>query len=333
MPAPDSFGVNCPFGGTFYSGINIPYLGCCTTDPSTTDDGQCPPDSIRAASFDPAAYSQITKQECAAPDSGAEWYTCAGIKPPFMGCCTINACAKNGCPQANLAAAKANSDPDLAMPFINPSKWASTASTATPSSSTTATSTSATSATSVTSTSSTSSESPSSTSSSSSTATHSDHQGLQTGAVVGLAIGTAAAVSIIAILLFWIVRRKRRLAQRHHYASPGTPSMAGDGKSVAPSPATPQWSFNHAESYAKTVPYQSLQQDNGTSEPYATSGPYQISRQGHANEGRYSVPPEYSAVTTGSPAPTELPGSARTAVFELHGDTSPEIGGSGFTPR
>lgn len=292
MSVSSSFGIKCPGNSHFYSGnTTAAFLGCCTVDPATTSDGLCPDDSLRAATFNPTAYASIPKQECAGKDSSAQWYVCAYTKPPFMGCCAASACEK-GCAQADLRPAKLSSNIEDANVFLG----SSVSSSATSFSTTPTASSSATTAT-------TSTASPSSTMVPSNGGT----RGMQPGAVAGLAIGTAAGVSIIAMLIFWLVRRRRAAASaRHDYALPGG---APDGQCQTPAMAS-TWTFDdRSAAYSKHLSYASLQQGGGPQ----------------------SIPPEYSAaVAEQSPTPTELPGSATTAVFELHEDTSPPMRSSGF---
>ncbi|KAJ4165446.1 hypothetical protein LMH87_007079 [Akanthomyces muscarius] len=288
MPVSSSFGIKCPGYSHFYSGnTTAAFLGCCTVDPATNSDGLCPDDSLRAATFNPTAYSSIPKQQCAAKDRSALWYVCAYTEPPFMGCCAVSACEK-GCAQADLRPAKLSSDIEDANVFLGPSVSTSAAP---PSSSSSATATST--------------ASPSSTP----VPSNGEHQGMQPAAVAGLAIGTAAVVSMIAILIFWLVRRRRAAAAaRHDYALPGG---APEGQCQT-SAAASAWTFDdRSAAYSKHLSYASL----------------------HRGGGRQSIPPEYSAAAKHSPAPTELPGSATTAVFELHEDTSPPMRSSGFGHR
>lgn len=300
MSVSSSFGIKCPGNSHFYSGnTTATFLGCCAVDPATTSDGLCPDDSLRATTFNPTAYASIPKQECAGKDSSAQWYVCAYTKPPFMGCCAASACEK-GCAQADLRPARLSSDIEDANVFLGSSVSSSATS---PSSTTTPT------ASSLAITAKTSTASPSSTAEPSNGGT----RGMQPGAVAGLAVGTAAGVSIIAMLIFWLVRRRRAAAAlaRHDYALPG-----GAPDSQCQTPATASaWTFDDCSAAcSKHLSYASLQQGGGG-----------------GGGGRQSVPPEYSAaVAKQSPTPTELPGSATTDVFELHEDTSPPMRSSGF---
>ncbi|OAQ97657.1 hypothetical protein LLEC1_07995 [Akanthomyces lecanii] len=70
-----------------------------------------------------------------------------------------------------------------------------------------------------------------------------------------------------------------------------------------------------------------------SSSPVPSNSGNQGMKPGAQGGGRRSVPPEYSAAAKHSPAPTELPGSATTAVFELHEETSPSMRSNGFGHR
>ncbi|KAJ4159784.1 uncharacterized protein LMH87_007729 [Akanthomyces muscarius] len=74
MTFSNSFGIRCVGNAAFYASKNeSAFLGCCTIDPDTTDDGRCPDDKMRPATFDPAAYSEIMAQECIGNDDTILW--------------------------------------------------------------------------------------------------------------------------------------------------------------------------------------------------------------------------------------------------------------------
>ncbi|KAI1337537.1 hypothetical protein F5Y15DRAFT_147366 [Xylariaceae sp. FL0016] len=94
--APDPhLGVSCPDGGNFYvcPDAAIRFVGCCSYDPCADGRGFCDGPDIQVASFDKAAYGLIPPQQCD-PRNNTEprWYTCRDTDPPFLGCCTENAC-------------------------------------------------------------------------------------------------------------------------------------------------------------------------------------------------------------------------------------------------
>lgn len=115
------FGVTCPNStGSFYVCEDKPirFVGCCEVDPCKTEDGNCPDDELTATSFDPFSYSQLQPQECVSDDPDVEWYTCAALDPPFMGCCSVNPCVEGSCPDSEVSAARLNDDDDLAAIFL-----------------------------------------------------------------------------------------------------------------------------------------------------------------------------------------------------------------------
>lgn len=100
-----SLGVYCPSGGDFYicqHGVMQQFLGCCTSNPCLRSAGSCPLADLRPLSFNATAYDQIKPQTCFDGIS-ADWYACSQTSPPFLGCCSSNACGEaTGCPQQDL---------------------------------------------------------------------------------------------------------------------------------------------------------------------------------------------------------------------------------------
>ncbi|KAK8017267.1 hypothetical protein PG991_008343 [Apiospora marii] len=176
------YGLSCPSGGTFYICQNSPtqFVGCCATDPCKND-GICPDDSLRTSSFSQGNYKDIDKEACV---GGGAWYTCAGISPPFLGCCLNDPCNNNGCSRSNLTAAKLSSNPAEAAPFLTSSAPSPTSSTSTSTPSSAASSTSA----------------PSS---------DSDSKGFPVGAIAGIVVGAVLAIAVIGFLL-WRLRKSKK---------------------------------------------------------------------------------------------------------------------------
>ena len=116
----DALGASCPDDGTFYVCENKPvrFVGCCTVDPCKTDDGVCPDDNLRAASFDPYSYNQFKPQQCVSDAPEVRWFTCAELETPFMGCCSANPCAEDGCHGKNVSAARLSDDDKNAAIFL-----------------------------------------------------------------------------------------------------------------------------------------------------------------------------------------------------------------------
>ncbi|KAH8745689.1 hypothetical protein F5883DRAFT_438670 [Diaporthe sp. PMI_573] len=100
-----NLGVYCPSGGDFYicqHGVTQQFLGCCTSNPCLRSAGSCPPQDLRALSFNATTYDQIKPQTCF-NGLPADWYACSQTSPPFLGCCLSNACSTaTGCPQVDL---------------------------------------------------------------------------------------------------------------------------------------------------------------------------------------------------------------------------------------
>ncbi|KAL2752954.1 hypothetical protein ACRALDRAFT_2055351 [Sodiomyces alcalophilus JCM 7366] len=183
-----TLGLTCPEGGDFYicPGKATEFIGCCTSDPCTDSaDGHCPTRDLRPASFDPDRYANIPAQSCDDARSHRVWWTCRDDDPTFLGCCATNPCG-GGCPRDHLIQAVLSEDEDNRLAFV-PGE-ATTSPTPTTSASPTA------------------SPSPSDEASGSS-----GSPGLPTGAIVGIAIGGALAVVILAILVWkfcWKARRR-----------------------------------------------------------------------------------------------------------------------------
>lgn len=129
LAMPDQYtalGLSCPSGGTFHvcQDSDVEFLGCCTTDPCSAG-GVCPEGDLRNASFSFDQYHDIPPQACS--NSNALWYTCQGINPPFMGCCSVNPCSKGMCPEADLYPAKLSSNSASRSVFLTAATSTSTA--------------------------------------------------------------------------------------------------------------------------------------------------------------------------------------------------------------
>ncbi|KAI0887168.1 uncharacterized protein GGS22DRAFT_105716 [Annulohypoxylon maeteangense] len=116
-------GLSCPSGGQFYvcDQAKIRFIGCCTVDPCADGSGSCPQSSLSGASFSSDHYDSISPQSCAAPSNSTRWFTCKSDQPPFLGCCSINACQNNGCPTANLLPATLSDNNGNAQVFLTTS--------------------------------------------------------------------------------------------------------------------------------------------------------------------------------------------------------------------
>lgn len=111
--------ASCPKEGSFYVCEDKPvrFVGCCTVDPCKTETGVCPDASLRATSFSTYSYNQLLPQECVSKAPEVQWFTCAAIDVPFMGCCASNPCS-DGCPRADLSAARLSDDDTEAALFL-----------------------------------------------------------------------------------------------------------------------------------------------------------------------------------------------------------------------
>ncbi|KAH7374458.1 hypothetical protein B0T11DRAFT_268607 [Plectosphaerella cucumerina] len=201
----DSFGLSCPSGGDFYvcDKAALKFIGCCTSDPCSNGSGKCPNSDLRVASFSADKYANIPEQSCDDNRREKVWYTCRDNDPPFLGCCASVPCG-TGCPKDHLIQAVLSDDEVKRMAFLPPS--------------------------------STSSADPSGTPTSTSGASTGDSQssGLSTGAIAGIAVGGAAALIIIGVLV-WLCRRRVRKSNEGHQ-QPG-PEMSYHDNSMPNSPA------------------------------------------------------------------------------------------------
>jgi hypothetical protein len=221
----DSFGLSCPSGGDFYvcDKAALKFIGCCKSDPCSNGSGKCPNNDLRVASFSADKYANIPEQSCDDKRREEVWYTCRSQSlparvassrnrltdrsvdndPPFLGCCASDPCG-TGCPEDHLIQAVLSNDEVKRMAFLPPS--------------------------------STSSADPSGTPTSTSGASTGDSQssGLSTGAIAGIAVGGAAALIIIGILV-WLCRRRVRKSNEGHQ-QPG-PEMSYHDNSMPNSPA------------------------------------------------------------------------------------------------
>ncbi|KAL8981805.1 MAG: hypothetical protein Q9205_003518 [Flavoplaca limonia] len=191
LSARQVFQPSCPQGGGFSAcGYGSRFVGCCLESSAACVDG-CSQENLKPASFVEQHYSNITKSQCPA---GSKWWTCQFTLPTFMGCCTSDPCAQDGCPVDDLRAAKLSTDETEAGPYSalpdpaatqTPSMSVSPSSSSSPSSAAQSASGTATSET-----------SPSSTS--------------HTGTVVGGIVGGIVVVALLAILAFALLRRRRQ---------------------------------------------------------------------------------------------------------------------------
>lgn len=118
-----AFGLSCPSGGSFYicENSSTKFIGCCTVDAcSASNDGSCPPKSLRVSSFSSEKYTELPTQDCDDPRGKSIWWTCKFNQPPFMGCCSSNPCASGQCPLDDLVPAKLSDNAVLKASFLSP---------------------------------------------------------------------------------------------------------------------------------------------------------------------------------------------------------------------
>ncbi|KAM0261489.1 hypothetical protein ACHAQJ_002170 [Trichoderma viride] len=224
-----NLGLECPESSLFYICEDQPtrFVGCCTIDPCSENDGICPDGDVQPASFSPDAYDQILAQECL--DPGFLWYTCRDSSPPFLGCCSQMACEANGCPVDKVGGASLSSNPKQAAPFLfSGSTTRSTSSTTTWTTSTTINGpVSTTASTSV-------STNQSAAPQQSTQPPPSAHTGLSKGAIGGIAAAAAAAgVCILAFVVFWALRNARLRKKQSVTAVGGSGKDYQDGTAAA----------------------------------------------------------------------------------------------------
>jgi hypothetical protein len=189
------FGFSCPSGGQFYvcEGNTTEFLGCCNSNPCLND-GVCPDDDLRVATFTKDRYEDLPREDCAS-GSEALWYTCAFNTPPFMGCCVDNPCATGeGCAAKDLRPAflapEGAKDENRRTPLLSPPKATTAPTTKNKTPATTTTDSSVT---------------PTATGGvlMAETQKNSSDHSLSTGAIVGIVLGCCAVIVILVAILFY----------------------------------------------------------------------------------------------------------------------------------
>lgn len=199
------WGLSCPYGGSFYicEDENTQFIGCCVNDPCGRNIGTCPDGDLRATTFDSDKYSQLPRQDCDNSQGVDNWYSCAHTNPPFVGCCSQNACSSE-CPRAKLVPAKLSEVENNRLDFLHPSQsQSSTASSVSETASTRASNTSAVDA--------------------------DEGDGLGAGATAGVAVGASVGgltVLVLVAWLFWWKPRQKNKHQREHDAGYSVPPAA-----------------------------------------------------------------------------------------------------------
>ena len=240
-----TLGTTCKGGGSFYVCDKKPskFIGCCSVDACKTDDGVCPDDKLLYTSYDKFSHNLILAQDCLSDKPEVQWYTCGDIETPFMGCCSTNACRKDGCPKDKIFAAALSDDKENAAAFL-PSASASASATGTPDDDNDG----------------------------------SGDGGLSKGAVGGIAAGASIAALLIigGLVLFFLRRRKRNQTPGSSYepyagqpqpfagSAPQSPEMQNGRFSNyspytsthaspgLPQPSPPYWQASHNSKYGNT---------------------------------------------------------------------------------
>ncbi|EWZ35581.1 uncharacterized protein FOBCDRAFT_322939 [Fusarium oxysporum Fo47] len=230
------WGLSCPNGGSFYicEDDDTQFIGCCVNDPCGRNNGTCPDGDLRATTFNSDKYSQLPQQDCDNSQGVDNWYSCAHTDPPFLGCCSQNACS-SGCPRSRLAPAKLSEVENSRLNFLHPSQSeSSTASSVSTTASTTASSTS--------------------------TVDANESDGLGTGAAAGIAVGASVGgltVLILVAWLFWWKPRQKNKHPREHNASYSVPPAA---PTLTANPFSPPSGPIHPSTFIAQSPISGYQQ-------------------------------------------------------------------------
>lgn len=195
----------------------VRFMGCCDEDPCAHQMGNCSAPDLSPANFDESKSDDIPRQECVAPYTNQDWYTCPDGS--FIGCCKSDPCS-DGCSYGDVIEARMSDDDTAAAIFSVPGESSvSRSSTSTSSSATSSSISASTSATStpVTETTPTSAPSP--------------DQGTTSGnetpvsTIIGGTVGGVAALILILSFLFLYFRR-RSTAQGRKGSGTGDPIEA-----------------------------------------------------------------------------------------------------------
>ena len=102
MSSTSGIAASCPLNVTFYAcDFGDRFLGCCENgSPANICTNGCPQEDLLPATFEEKYYDYVTRAACTRGD----WWSCANVSPPFLGCCLSNPCL-GGCPPSDLTAA------------------------------------------------------------------------------------------------------------------------------------------------------------------------------------------------------------------------------------
>ncbi|OAA58665.1 hypothetical protein ISF_06448 [Cordyceps fumosorosea ARSEF 2679] len=306
---PNTFGLSCATYSLFYADKDLnssAFLGCCEINPKSTPDWLCPEKNIRQMTYNPKAYPKIPVQMCLDPT--AQWWSCAYIKVPFLGCCVEDPCRVGSCSKFKGARLAENKDTaksflDRATSIVPDPSAATVSATTIPATRIGAPTNLAPDATT------TAAPSPSGPGGIGG-GNGDGGSGIQPGVAAGIAVGAAAGAVGVALLILWLVRRKRSAAANQP-ADTGAPAVSEapfspDSQATAASPKRGMWRSSVWSRNSAVVPSSKYVQT-----PPTPSAPF---------------PPAYQAVATqDASGPVELP---TNVCFELptEGSTRPMPG-------
>ncbi|CAF3513212.1 hypothetical protein SNK03_007048 [Fusarium graminearum] len=235
--AREYWGLSCINGGKFYicEDDDTQFIGCCLNDPCGKNNGTCPDGDLRATTFESDKYAKLPAQDCDNSQGVDNWYTCAFTNPPFLGCCSQNACG-SGCPRDRLVPAKLSEIENNRLDFLNPRSDEST-------------------------TASSASETASATASSTSTVNANDDDGLGTGAMAGIAVGASIGGLFVLGLLAWLFwLRPRQKKKKNEKALQAASTASAPGPTMSEQPHSPMGGPIHQGTFAAHSPMSGYQQ-------------------------------------------------------------------------
>jgi hypothetical protein len=236
------WGLSCPNGGRFYvcEDDDTKFIGCCINDPCGRNNGTCSDGDLRATTFDSDKYSQLPQQDCDNSQGVDNWYSCASTNPPFLGCCSQNACS-SGCPRAKLVPAKLSEVENNRLNFLHPSgSGSSTTSSVSETASTTASSTSAVETT--------------------------ESDGLGAGSTAGIAVGASVGGLIVLILVAWLFWWKPRQKSKHRQERNAGYSVPPAAPTLTANPFPPPSVPIHPSTFVAQSPMSGYQRKETRSE-------------------------------------------------------------------
>ncbi|KAF4952707.1 hypothetical protein FGADI_6597 [Fusarium gaditjirri] len=210
------------------------FMGCCVNDPCGRNNGTCPDGDLRATTFDSEKYSQLPQQDCYNSQGVDNWYSCAYTSPPFLGCCSQNACS-SGCPRAKLVPAKLSEVENTRLNFLQPSQSQS-------------------------STASSVSETASTSASSTSIADADEGDGLGTGATAGIAVSASVGGLIVLVFVAWLFWRKLRQKNKHQQEDNAGYSVPPAAPTLTANPFPPPSGTIHPSTFVAQSPMSGYQQ-------------------------------------------------------------------------